>query len=163
MRTACAYAPADQPLAPWKVSLVGVPVAAAHRDIRRSETKLLSALPEFIATLAQHGHASLSAGQWVMLTDSPAGVIVRGSANAPLFLNAQPHQQAMELLQLIDQAPVYRAVALLSKLTEQRESAAQAWLILGVLRAALAALGTARSGAARHRDRDRSIPYREHR
>lgn len=114
-----------------------VVVAPARiRDISTSEVPPPD-VPTVVAALARNAHPTLSAEQWKASAGHPEYMSIRGDGAAPLLSGRGDRQRALELLCRIEQAPLHRAYELLTKLTEQRAFAADAWLHRAVVLGAL--------------------------
>jgi hypothetical protein len=94
-------------------------------------------VPALVEVLAEHAHRAFSAEQWLACAGHPAGMTIRGDRTAALFCDRDARRLALQLLRDIEDAPLRRALELLTKLTDQRALAATAWLHRAVVRAEL--------------------------
>lgn len=89
-----------------------------------------------VAALVLEAHPGLSAKQWLDRAGQEY-MSVRGDGVTPLLCCRDDHQRALDSLRRIEHAPLHRAEELLTKLIEDREFAAEAWLHRAVVRGAM--------------------------
>jgi len=91
-------------------------------------------LPAFVQLLDRYADAAFSSSDWRELASQPEGISIRGATTASLFSPIKLQRRALRLLDALEQVPLCRALALLNRMTSDRELGPDVWLNIGVVR-----------------------------